>query len=372
MDKKNLVIGLLSVILSVVLMYGCLERHGCGSKCLKLGKKSFDFKSINRSGSIVPIVVIGAGPAGLAAGLYGAAQYDTVVISGVMPSLLTQTSYVDNYLGAPHQLGADIIEKSREQTESAGARFIEKSVTAFDTSSWPYTITLDDGSTIKGLAVILATGAQPRKLGIPGEEEYRAKGVSSCARCDGRFYKGKKVVVVGGGDAAMQEATELAHFASDVTILHRRDQFRAAGAMQKRLDTTRTSDNKEIVKSYNSELQEIIGDGTKVTAIKVLNNKSHAQKTQPIDGVFLAVGHDPNSALFKDSVKTDDQGYIILEEHSQQTCTPGIFAAGEVADPQYRQAIISAGDGAKAAIDAIEFVRSTGFSTQDAADLKSR
>lgn len=370
MDTKNLIIGLLAVALSGVIMYGYVGRQQCDQKCSK-SHKVFDLKNIKRSGNIVPIVVIGAGPAGLAAGLYGAAQFDTVVISGEHPSLLTETSYVENYLGAPHQLGMDIIENSRKQVADAGARFIDNSVTAFDTSSWPYTITLDDGSTLKALSVVLATGAQPRKLGIPGEQQYWAKGVSSCARCDGRFYKNKKVIVVGGGDSAVEEATELAHFADQVTVLHRRDQLRAKGAMQLRLDKAQTATNKPVEKLYNAELKEIMGDNTKVTSVKIFNNKLQQEETRQVDGVFLAVGHIPNTDIFKDNVKTDDEGYIVLEDRSQSTCTPGIFAAGEAADPHYRQAIVSAGDGAKAAIDAIEFLRSVGLSEQEAQSIKS-
>lgn len=359
-----MIIGVLSVILSVVIMYGYMDHRCCGVSCSKSHKKIFDIKTINRSGTIIPIVVIGAGPAGLSAGLYGASQFETVVIAGEHPSLLTETSYVENYLGAPHQLGMDIVENSRKQAADLGARFIDKSVTELDTSSWPYTITLDDGTTVKALSVILATGAQPRKLGIPGEEKYWGNGISSCARCDGRFYKGKKVVVVGGGDSAIEEATELAHHASEVTILHRRDQFRAKGSMQKRLDAY-----SQINIAYNTELKEVMGND-KVTGIKIFNNKSKTEETRQIDGVFLAVGHVPNSLLFKNSVKTDDEGYVVLNDRSQETCTPGIFAAGEVADSHYRQAIVSAGDGAKAAMDAIEFLRAVGLSVQEADTLK--
>ena len=193
-----------------------------------------------------------------------------------------------------------------------------------------------------------------------------AKGVSACARCDASFYKNKKVVVVGGGDAAIEEAVELARYAKEVTILHRRSQLRAASSMQ-----TRLRSYPQVHLIYDIVVKEIVGDKKKVTGIKISHPETDEQETLPIDGVFLAIGHQPNTDLFKDMLEADNIGYLILQSNTQQTSVPGVFAAGDVADPHYRQAIVAAGDGAKAAIDAIEFLESLGFTLAEANKLRS-
>ena len=327
-------------------------------------KSLFDLKNIEAKHNVVPIVVLGAGPGGLSAGLYGAAQYDTVIVAGEQPSLLTETSYVENWLGAPHQLGADLIQKSREQAEALGARIVDANVSKVDLTDWPFVVNLDDGTTMHALTMIIATGARPRMLGVPGEKEYWAKGVSACARCDASFYKNKNVVVIGGGDAAIEEAVELARYAKEVTIIHRRAKLRAASSMQLRLKSY-----PQIKLMYDEIIKEVVGDKKKVTGIKIENTESGKQMTLPIDGVFLAIGHQPNTDLFKDILETDNVGYLILESN-QQTSMPGVFAAGDVADPHYRQAIVAAGDGAKAAIDAIQFLESIGFTLEEAKKVK--
>lgn len=327
-------------------------------------KNHFDLDKIDAKAEVVPIVVLGAGPGGLSAGLYAAAQYQTVVVAGEMPSLLTETSYVENWLGAPHQLGADLIQTSREQAEAAGARIIDATVKKVDLTSWPFEITLDDDKVFNSLALIIATGARPKLLGVPGEKEYWAKGVSACARCDALFYKNKNVVVIGGGDAAIEEAIELARYAKEVTILHRRSQLRAAGSMQ-----TRLKSYPQIRLVYDVVVKEIVGDKKKVTGIKISHTQSDKIETLPIDGVFLAIGHQPNTDLFKD-LEADDVGYLLLQPNSQQTSITGVFAAGDVADPHYRQAIVAAGDGAKAAIDAIQFLELIGFNLEEATRLQ--
>jgi thioredoxin reductase (NADPH) len=329
-------------------------------------KSQFDLKKIKDSAEVVPVVILGAGPGGLSAGLYAAAQFDTVVIAGQEPSLLTETSYVDNWLGAPHQLGADLIQKSREQAESLGVRVIDATVEKLDLNSWPFVVTLDDGKTLHALALILATGARPKTLGVPGEKEYWAMGVSACARCDAAFYKNKKVVVIGGGDVAIEQAIELSRYAKEVSILYRGSQLRAASRMQ-----TRLKSYAEINVVYDTEVKEIIGDKKKVTGVKIINKVNGKQETLSVDGVFLAIGHNPNTDLFKDVLDTDKQGFLVLQCDSQQTSMPGVFAAGDVADPHYRQAIIAAGDGAKAAINAIEFLESLGFTKTEADKLRA-
>ena len=373
MVKKVIVLtGLMVVGLATVLVAGHKKNyilpcdHTKKTRKANKTKNPFDLKKIALKSGVVPIVVLGAGPGGLSAGLYGAAQFDTVVVAGEEPSLLTETSYVENWLGAPHQLGADLIQKSREQAEAAGARILDANVKEIDLTSWPYAITLDDGKTINALALIIATGARPRLLGVPGEKEYWAKGVSACARCDALFYKNKNVVVVGGGDAAIEQAVELARYAKEVTILHRRSQMRAAVRMQ-----TRLKSYPQIRLMYDVAVKEIIGDKKKVTGVKIAHNDTDEQEILPVDGVFLAIGHQPNTSLFKDMLEADDVGYLVLQNNNQQTSMPGVFAAGDVADPHYRQAIVAAGDGAKAAIDAIEFLESLGFTLEEANKLRA-
>lgn len=329
-------------------------------------QSQFDLKKIKDLANVVPVVILGAGPGGLSAGLYAAAQFDTVVIAGHEPSLLTETSYVDNWLGAPHQLGADLIQRSREQAESLGVKVIDATVEKLDLNTWPFVVTLDDGNILHALALILATGARPKMLGIPGEKEYWAMGVSACARCDAAFYKNKKVVVIGGGDVAIEQAIELSRYAKEVSILYRGSQLRAASRMQ-----TRLKSYAEIDVVYDTEVKEILGDKKKVTGVKIVNKVTGKQETLPVDGVFLAIGHNPNTDLFKDDLETDEQGFLVLQCHSQQTSMPGVFAAGDVADPHYRQAIIAAGDGAKAAINAIEFLESLGFTKTEADKLRA-
>jgi thioredoxin reductase (NADPH) len=260
-------------------------------------------------------------------------------------------------------LGADLIQNARKQAEGAGARIVEATVEKVDLSAWPFAVNLDDGTTMHALTLIIATGSRPILLGIPGEKKYWANGVSACARCDALFYKGKNVVVIGGGDVAIEEATELARFAKKVTIIHRRGQLRAAGRMQ-----TRLKSYPQINLMYDTTVKEILGDQKKVTGISIVH--AGKQETMPIDGVFLAIGHKPNIELFKNILETDDDGCLVLPGGNQQTSVPGVFAAGDVAN-HYRQAIVAAGRGAEAAIDAIEFLESVGFTLDEAEKLKA-
>lgn len=389
MAVKNFSFAIIgAALLSTILVYAN-KSNACSSDCTKdctkkckktyiipcdRTKKSkkvtksedfFDLENIVSKENVTPIVILGAGPAGLSAGLYGAAQFDAVIIEGEKPSLLTETSYVDNWLGAPHQLGADLVQTSHDQAEKAGARFINANVEKVDFESWPYAIRLDDGKTIHAMSLIIATGAHPLMLGVPGEKEYWAKGVSACARCDAAFFKNKNVVVVGGGDVAVEEAVELSRFAKEVTVIHRRGQLRAADRMQ-----TRIKSYPQIKIMYDSIIKEIIGNDKKVTSVKVSNTKTNNVETLPIDGVFLAIGHKPNVDLFKDFLEVDEEGCLVVQPKSQQTSMQGVFAAGDVAN-HYRQAIIAAGEGAKAAIDAIEFLESLGFTLEESKKLRS-
>ncbi len=320
---------------------------------------------------VVPIVVIGSGPAGLSAALYAArsAVY-TVVFQGKKPGgQLTETTYVENWPGTPKLLGSQLIDQNRKQAEKFGALIVNDTVTAINFNVWPFVVRTEDGARIHALSVIMATGADPRKLNdtgkVPGEKEYWGYGVTTCAVCDAPFYKGKKVVVVGGGDSAVEEATLLTSYASSVTILVRGSAMRAAPAMQARL-----KDSDKIKILYNTEITEIMGTGKTVTGVRLLNSKDKQTTELAVDGVFLAIGHKPNSQLVKGVVKMDGEGYIILPTRSQLTTVPGIFAAGDVADHVYRQAGVAAGDGIKAALDALAFLQSHGYSTSTAKELE--
>lgn len=330
-------------------------------------KEHYDFRKLEDKKNVFPIVIIGSGPAGLTAGLYGArAKKKTLIVEGSKPGgLLTETSYVENWPGHKAILGRDLMSGIKEQVERLGANFTDDSVEKVDFSQWPYAITLDDGKIIYALTVIIATGASPSPLNIPGEKEYWGKGVTTCAICDAPFYNEKEVVVIGGGDSAIAEAIQLAAYAKKITILVRKDKMRAAAASQDLL-----LGHKHISVSYNLEPKEIVGDGNHVTGIKLYNNKTQETFQMPIDGVFLAIGHKPNTSLFKGKVELDKEGYIAIKPHSMATSVPGVFAAGDVEDRRYRQAIVSAGDGCCAALDADAFLNEIGFTADIAARIQ--
>ncbi len=322
--------------------------------------------------NIVPIVVIGSGPAGLSAGLYGArAALYTVVFEGSKPGgQLTETTYVENWPGIPKMLGTKIMDQSRKQAQLMGALTINDTISEVDFSSWPFILRTDEGHEINALSVVIATGSYPRMLShsetVPGEVEYWGNGVTSCAVCDAPFYKGKKVVVIGGGDSAVEEATLLTSYASSVTMLVRKDTMRAAAAMQARL-----KDYPKIKVLYNTKITEVLGDGTVVTGVRLFDTKDKNCYILDTDGVFLAIGHEPTTKLFKKWLSLDSHGYINLQGCTQKTSLPGIFAAGDVSDPTYKQAGVAAGNGIKAALEAIEFLHKHGFTNKLAAQLEN-
>lgn len=315
-------------------------------------KRSYDKKNI------IPVVVIGSGPAGLSAALYTArSAISTVVFEGKKPGgQLIDTTYVENWPGTKKMLGSELISQNRKQAEKFGAVMVPDSIECVDFSTWPFRLKTDEGHEIYALSIIIATGANPKLLNIKGEKEYWGYGVTTCAICDAPFYKGKKVVVVGGGDSAVEEATLLTAYADNVTMLVRGDSMRAVAAMQQRI-----KDSDKIKVLYNTQITQILGDGKKITSIELKNNKDNTISNMPIDGVFLAIGHEPNTQIFKDFLKIDSQGYLILSGDGQQTSLPGIYAAGDVVDHRYRQAGVAAGDGIKAALDAVAFLQNVGF-----------
>ncbi|GMU19146.1 MAG: bifunctional thioredoxin reductase/thioredoxin [Candidatus Babeliales bacterium] len=331
------------------------------------GKSRYDFNQLKDKKNVYPMVVIGSGPAGLSAGLYGArAKKKTLVIEGMKPGgLLTETSYVENWPGFKAILGKDLMNELKAQAAYFGASFLEDTVERVDFSQWPFVIYTDDGKIIYALTVIIATGASPSPLNIPGEKEFWGKGVTTCAICDAPFYANKNVVIIGGGDSAIAEAIQLSAYADKITILVRKDKMRAAPTNQELL-----KGYPKVSIMYNIEPKEILGDEKHVTGIKIYNNKTKETSIMPIDGVFLAIGHKPNTGLFKGSVKLDSNGYIIVEGRTQATSIPGVYAAGDVEDHRYRQAGIAAGSGIKAALDADFWLNELGFTEEIAHRLQ--
>jgi len=301
------------------------------------------------------VIIIGSGPAGYTAALYAArANLSVLVIQGYqMGGQLMQTSEVENYPGFEEGiLGPDMMEKFEKQAQRFGAEMIPEDVIAVDFSQRPFVITTDSGE-YRSLSVIIATGASAKWLGLPSEQLLQGRGVSACATCDGFFFKNRDLVVIGGGDTAMEEAIFLTRYASHVTLIHRRDTFRASKIMQ-----DRAQKNPKISFLMDSEVIEVLGEDA-VTGVRVRNVKTDEEQVLPTQGLFLAIGHKPNTDLFKGIINTDEVGYIVPVEHTM-TNIPGVFAAGDVTDHRYRQAVTAAGDGCRAAIDVERWLESQG------------
>lgn len=317
--------------------------------------------------NIVPVAIIGSGPAGLSAALYIArAGMKAFLFAGPTPcGQLTQTTFIENWPGREKVLGIDLMHDVKHQAECFGACIINDTIISADFSQWPFTLKSEEGREFKALSVILATGAHPKTLSIPGERKYWGKGVTTCAVCDAPFFIDKEVVVIGGGDTAAEEAFELAPYAKKVTVLVRGASMRASVAMQKRMFAL---DNVEI--QYNKELQAVYGTDDAVTSVDIYDNALHVLENRKIDGVFLAIGHTPNSEIFKKDLHVDASGYLIMTGRSQASSVPGVFAAGELQDPTYRQAAVAAGEGIKAALDAASFLYSVGFNAKIGHELE--
>jgi len=297
------------------------------------------------------VIIIGSGSAGYTAAIYACrAGRKTLILAGSIPGgQLMITSDVENFPGFPEGvLGPELMEKLRRQAEKFGPEIIYDDVSFVDFSSKPFRV-VAGGKSYEGKSVIIATGANAKWLGLPSETKFRGRGVSSCATCDGFFFKGKDVVTVGGGDTAMEEATFLANITNSVTVVHRRDALRASKIMQERATA-----NPKIHFVWDSTVNEITGDD-KVTGVQLHNLKSGKDSHVKAEGVFVAIGYEPNTGFLKDKVDLDSQGYIVTRRDTE-TSVPGVFAAGDVRDHKYRQAVTAAADGCKAAMDADRFL----------------
>ena len=304
------------------------------------------------------VLIIGSGPAGYTAAVYAArAMLNPILVQGIQPGgQLTITTEVENWPGDTHVMGPDLMMRMEAHATAMGAEVISDHISSLDLSKRPFVAQADSGITFTADAVILATGAQAKWLGLPSEEKFKGFGVSACATCDGFFYRGKEVVVIGGGNTAVEEALFLTNFATKVTLIHRRNSLRAEKIMQDRLFK-----HPKIVMQWDSEVTEVLGTDApaSVTAVRTRNLKTGEVKDVPCHGFFVAIGHAPASELVKDQLPLQNGGYVQVEAGSTRTAIAGVFAAGDLTDHIYRQAVTSAGMGCMAALDAEKFLAGT-------------
>lgn len=364
--KKFVIVCCGLLVLSMVFIHGCVADKTGESKKYPF---AIDINQALEKENVIPVVILGSGPAGLSAAIYSArANLRTVVLHGDVPGgQLAGTTDVENWPGSKRIMGPDLIDNMHDQAEYLGAEFMHDVVEKVDFSQWPFTLHTEDGKTIHALTVIIAAGATPQKLGIPGEQEYWGKGVTTCAICDAPFYKKRDVIVIGGGDSAVEEGLQLAPHAKSITIFVRKGRMRAAPRMQDHL-----AEQPHISVVYNTEVKKIVGDEHHVTGVDLYNNATEETYHKPIDGVFLAIGHIPNTKIFQDYLDIDDGGYLQVIGRTQHTNIPGVFAAGDVEDKQYRQAGVAAGSGIRAALDAAAFLSDIGFTGKIAAQLETK
>jgi thioredoxin reductase (NADPH) len=302
------------------------------------------------------VVIIGSGPAGYTAAIYAArAMLEPILIQGIQPGgQLTITTDVENYPGFADVIqGPWLMEQMQAQAEHVGARIVTDHVTKVELASRPFRLSCDSGDSYLADSLIIATGAQARWLDLPSEQKFKGYGVSACATCDGFFYRNKEVIVIGGGNTAVEEALFLTNFAAKVTVVHRRDAFRAEKILQDRLFK-----NPKIEVIWDSVLEDVLGSDNplKVSRVRLKNVKTGALSERNVDGVFIAIGHSPASELFAGQVQMKPSGYIVTAGHSTATSVPGVFAAGDVTDDIYRQAVTAAGQGCMAALEAEKFL----------------
>jgi thioredoxin reductase (NADPH) len=302
------------------------------------------------------VIIVGSGPAGLTAAIYAArANLEPIVIGGYVPGgQLMITSDVENYPGFPEGIqGPELMDLFRRQAERFGAHIVDADVERVDFSSRPFRLWAA-GTEYRGQSVIIASGASALWLGLENETRLRGRGVSACATCDGFFFRGKRVAVVGGGDTALEEATFLTRFATDVALIHRRDQLRGSKIMQRR-----AFDNPKIRVLWNAEVVDVLGDEV-VEGVRLRDTVTGDERTEETDGLFLAIGYKPNTDVFREWLDVDEKGYLVVHDETR-TKIDGVFVAGDVHDHRYRQAVTAAGDGCKAAIDAERWLESEGI-----------
>lgn len=300
------------------------------------------------------VLIIGSGPAGYTAAIYAArANLNPILVTGTEPGgQLMITTEVENYPGFADVIqGPWLMEQMRAQAEHVGTQMISDYIKDVDLTSRPYKATGDDGTVYTGDTIVIATGAKARWLGLDSEYEFRGKGVSACATCDGFFFRGKEVAIVGGGNTAVEEALFLTNFCSKVTLIHRRDTLRAEKILQERLFA---NDKMEFL--WDTTVEEVIGNEQGMTGLRLNNVKTGEKSTFEAEGLFVAIGHDPATELFKDKLEMDELNYIITKPDSTETSVPGVYAAGDVTDHIYRQAVTAAGMGCMAALEADRFL----------------
>jgi thioredoxin reductase (NADPH) len=303
--------------------------------------------------SLEKLVIIGSGPAGLTAAIYGArANLNPVVYMGSVPfGQLMLTSDVENYPGfVDPVMGPELMDRMKGQAQRLGTRLLQEDIVKVQFDRYPFELETSGGATVRALSVIVATGANPRRLNLPSEMRLMGKGVSNCAVCDGFFFKGKKVAVIGGGDTAMEEATFLTNLASSIQVIHRTNELRACSALKEEA----FSDPK-IKFNWNTVVTDILGNG-KVEGVAIKDLKTGKETKLEVDGVFVAIGYEPNTKLFEGKLKLEPNGYLHVKNETE-TSVPGVFAAGDVRDYRYRQAVTAAADGCKAVLDADRFIR---------------
>ncbi|TAN77815.1 MAG: thioredoxin-disulfide reductase [Magnetospirillum sp.] len=313
------------------------------------------------------VLILGSGPAGCTAAIYAArANLEPILVAGLQPGgQLTITTEVENYPGFADAIqGPWLMDQMQKQAEHVGTRFMHDTITGVDFSKRPFVCTGDSGDTYVGDTLVLCTGATARWLGIESERKFQGFGVSACATCDGFFFRNKDVAVIGGGNSAVEEAIYLAGIASKVTLVHRRDSLRAEKIAQDRLFA-----NPKVAVAWDSAIDEIVGTDNPpgVTGVRLKNVKTGALTTLGVDGVFIAIGHTPNTELFKGVLDMDGEGYLITAPDSTATNVPGVFAAGDVQDKIYRQAVTAAGTGCMAALEAERFIAAHGHAAEVAA-----
>jgi len=302
------------------------------------------------------VIIIGSGPSGLTAAIYAArAGLEPLIFEGSQPGgQLTTTTEIENFPGFPEGItGPELMDKMREQALRFGATSLFRTIEKVDLTCRPFKVCDDDENTFTADALIISTGASAKYLGLESENKLKGFGVSACATCDGFFYKDKDIIVVGGGDTALEEALYLTHFGKTVTLIHRRDEFRGSVIMSEKVKT-----HEKITVKWDSVVEEVLGEPgpTGVTGMRIRNVKTNATEDLSAEGVFIAIGHHPNTDLFKGMLELDNTGYIVTQSRSSKTGLSGVFACGDVQDPTYRQAISAAGSGCKAAMDAERFL----------------